>query len=105
MKPQEPQEEVIRVKTPRGKQSLGIVDQRLGGSRMRVRCFDGKSRICRIPGRLKRRLWIRENDVVLVEPWELDDTKGDVIFKYRPNQIEWLKKRGYMKGLDSANEF
>ncbi|MBU1111302.1 MAG: translation initiation factor eIF-1A [Nanoarchaeota archaeon] len=102
---EQPQEEVIRVKTPRGKQSLGIVDQRLGGSRMRVRCFDGKSRICRIPGRLKRRLWIRENDVVLVEPWELDDPKGDVIFKYKPNQIEWLKRKGYLKELNSDNEF
>lgn len=102
---EQPQEEIIRVKTPRGKQSLGMVDQRLGGSRMRVRCFDGKSRVCRIPGRLKRRLWIRENDVVLVEPWELDDTKGDVIFKYKPNQIEWLKRKGYLKELDAANEF
>jgi len=89
----------VRVKLPRGRESIGIVEQRLGGSRARVKCFDGKSRICRIPGRLKRRLWIRENDTILVEPWELDDKKGDIIFKYRPNQIAILRRKGLIKDI------
>jgi len=105
MKPQQSEEE-FRVRTPRGKETIGILQQRLGSSRMRVACLDGKTRICRIPGRLKRRLWLRENDVVLVEPWELGgDEKGDVIYKYRPNQVEWLKKKGYLKGLENLEEF
>ena len=95
--PEEEQEDFTRVKLPRGKQSIGIVEQRLGGSRARVRCFDGNSRICSIPGRLKRKLWIRENDTILVEPWELDNTKGDIIFKYKPTQIEFLKRKGLIK--------
>ena len=95
--PEEEQEDFTRVKLPRGKQSIGIVEQRLGGSRARVKCFDGNSRICRIPGRLKRKLWIRENDTILVEPWELDNTKGDIIFKYKPTQIEFLKRKGLIK--------
>ncbi|MAF51081.1 MAG: translation initiation factor eIF-1A [Nanoarchaeota archaeon] len=100
------QQEISRVKLPRDKQSLGIVDQRLGGSRMRVRCLDGKARICRIPGRLKRRLWVREGDLVLVEPWEFEgDAKGDVIFKYRSSQVDWLKKKGYLKKLEDIEEF
>lgn len=103
---QQEQEEIQRVKLPRGKQVLGILDQRLGASRMRVRCFDAKTRICRIPGRLKRKLWIREGDIVLVEPWEFGgDDKGDVIFKYRQSQIQWLKNRGYIKQLDGLEEF
>ena len=92
-------EEFVRVKLPRGKESIGIVEQRLGGSRARVKCFDGKSRICRIPGRLKRKLWIRENDTILVEPWALDDKKGDIIFKYKPNQIAVLRKKGLIKDI------
>ncbi len=95
-----------RVKLPRGKETLGILDQRLGGSRMRVRCLDNKVRICRVPGRLKRKLWVREGDVLLIEPWLLGgDLKGDVIFKYRSNQVQWLKKNGYLKELEHVEEF
>ena len=100
------QMDIRRVKLPRGRQTLGILEQRLGGSRMRVRCLDGKSRICRIPGRLKRSLWVREGDVILIEPWELGgDAKGDVIFKYRPVQVDFLKRKGYLKGLEEFEEF
>ena len=97
--------EISRVKLPRGRQTFGIVDQRLGASRMRVRYLDQKTRICRIPGRLKRKLWIREGDLVLVEPWEFDAEKGDIIFKYRPSQIDWIKRKGYLKQLEEIEEF
>jgi len=90
--------EISRVKLPRGKQVMGFLDTRLGASRVRVKCYDGKTRICRIPGRLKRSLWLREGDTLLIEPWELGgDEKGDVIFKYRPNQVKWLKSKGIIK--------
>ena len=88
---------VTRVKLPRENEVLGIIEQRLGGNKMMVNCLDGKSRNCRVPGRLKRKLWLRPNDVVIIKPWELDKEKGDVIFKYRLNQIAWLKKKGYLK--------
>ena len=91
------EQKVTRVKLPRGKEVLGIIEQRHGGNKMKVNCFDGKTRNCRVPGRLKRKLWLRPDDVVIIEPWELDDDKGDVLFKYRLNQIAWLKKKGYLK--------
>jgi len=95
--PGNPEEVVTRVKLPRGEEVIGIIEQRLGGNKMLVVCLDGKTRNCRVPGRLKRELWLRPGDVVIVEPWELDKNKGDVIFKYRPNQVEWLKEKGYLK--------
>ena len=93
----------VRVRLPKGKEVLGILEQRLGAGRILVRCLDGKSRTCRVPGRLKRRLWLREGDVVLVEPWEFDDEKGDVIFKYNPAAVAWLRKKGHLK--DIQDEF
>jgi len=100
------QEDLNRIKLPRGKEVLGICDQRVGGSRMQVRCMDGKNRNCRIPGRLKRKLWVREGDVLLIEPWDLSgDDKGDVIFKYRPIQVRFLKDKGLLKGLDEFGSF
>ena len=99
--PETAEQQLIRVRMPQGKEILGIVEQRLGGSRMRVRCLDGKERICRIPGRLRRALWVREKDVILVEPWELGgEKKGDVIHKYRSKaEVEFLKKKGYLKNI------
>ena len=89
--------EKIRVRLPRGKEIMGIIEQRLGGNKMLVNCLDGKTRNCRVPGRLRRALWLRPNNIVIIEPWELDENRGDVLFKYRPNQVEWLKKNGYLK--------
>ena len=100
------QQEISRIRLPRGNQVLGLLEQRLGGSRTRVRCLDGKTRICRIPGRLKRKLWVRENDIVIIEPWEYSgDEKGDIILKYTPTQVRFLKKRGLLKQLDEVEEF
>ena len=93
----EEEQKVARAPLPRGKEVIGIIEQRLGGNKMMVACLDGKKRNSRVPGRLKRKLWLRPNDVVIVEPWELDFDKGDIIFKYRPNQIEWLKQNGHLK--------
>ncbi|MDP3918297.1 MAG: translation initiation factor eIF-1A [Nanoarchaeota archaeon] len=96
--PEEPQ--VLRVRLPRGKQAIGVVESRLGGGRMRVRCYDGHTRVCRIPGGLKRGLWVRDSDTVLVEPWEYGgDEKGDVIYKYRPAQVDWLRRKGYIQDV------
>ena len=96
------EEQVIRVRIPQNKELLGIVQQRLGGSRMRVLCLDGKERICRIPGRLRRALWVREGDVVIIEPWELGgDDKGDVVHKYKGKaEVDFLRKKGYLKNIE-----
>ena len=103
---QAPPEAVVRVRLPRGDQVFGICERRLGGSRMKVICLDGKIRVCRIPGRLKRLLWVREGDTLLIQPWEFSgDKKGDVVYKYRPLQVGFLKKNGYLKGLENLEEF
>ena len=97
-----PEQPLLRVRLPQGKEILGIVQQRLGASRMRISCLDGKERICRIPGRLRRRLWVREGNVVIVEPWELGgDKSGDVVYKYRSKaEVNFLKKKGYLKNIE-----
>lgn len=98
----------VRVRLPKESENelLAVVDQRLGGSRVRVRCFDGLTRIARIPGKYKRRLWIREGDVVIIIPWEFGgDEKADLIFKYTYNQVDFLRKRGLMSVLEEGDEF
>ncbi len=95
----EPNEEeriVVRAPLPKGEEKIGIIEERYGGNKMKVSCVDGKDRVCRVPGRLKRKLWLRPGDTVIVEPWEFDKLKADVILKYKPAQIEWLKRNGHL---------
>ena len=95
--------EVTRVRVPRGNEVLGIVDQRVGANRMIIKCLDEKERNCRIPGALKRKLWIRPGDTVIVKPWEFEgDSRGDIFFKYTPAEIEWLKRKGFLKDVGSG---
>ena len=97
---QEPGPGLGRVRTPKENEILGKVEQRAGGNRMIVACFDGKTRNCRIPGRLRRRLWVRQGYIVLVQPWEFEgDKKGDIIYSYKPAAVQWLEKRGFLKGI------
>jgi translation initiation factor 1A len=94
-------QEKIRIKFPRTNQFIGLVDQRVGGGRMLVKCTDGKTRNCKVPGRLRRALWIREGDYIIIEPWEFDNEKADVLYKYSKSAINALKKQGLLEGIES----
>jgi translation initiation factor 1A len=66
---------------------------------MEIKCTDGKTRNCRVPGRFKRSMWLRNNDVVMIEPWPDDNEKGDIVFQYRGGQISQLRKKGLLNNL------
>jgi translation initiation factor 1A len=51
----------------------------------------------RIPGSKKKRMWVREGDVVIAAPWSFQDEKADVVWKYTRPQVEWLQRKGYLK--------
>ena len=64
---------------------------------MKVACKDGKERMCRVPGKLKNRIWVREGDVVIVKLRDIErDKKGDVIWRYFPMQARILKEEGHI---------
>ena len=75
---------------------FGIADTLLGGSRIKVMCADGKSRMGRIPGKLRKRMWIREGDLVIVRPWEFQDDKSDVIWRYTKTQASYLSRKNML---------
>ena len=91
------EEELKNMMLPVANDVLGIAAKMLGFDRFLVKCQDGNERLCRIRGKMKRRVWIREGDVVLVSPWDFQsDKRGDIIWRYKRNQIEWLKEKGYL---------
>ncbi len=82
---------------PRQGEVLGVVTKLLGFDRIMVKCQDGAERLCRIRGKMKRRVWIREGDIVIVSPWEFQtDKRGDVVWRYTHSQADTLRRKGIL---------
>lgn len=92
--------EISRTRIPRGSEIFGTVEMMLGGDKLRVKCSDGNVRICRIPGRLRKKVWIRVGDLVLVEPWGAQSNeRADVVFRYTSTQANWLRRKNFIKDV------
>ena len=78
---------------PKG-EMFAVAETFQGGSRLQLICEDGERRMGRIPGKLRRRMWVRENDLLIVVPWSFQDSKADVKFRYTPTQTSNLKRKG-----------
>ncbi len=97
--PQEPPV-VTRVKFPSRKlgEMFGRVVGILGNDRMEVFCEDGKHRIGRIRGKIKKRVWIRIADLVIVNPWDWETQtdgkmgKCEITWRYMKHEISWLER-------------
>lgn len=91
-------QEQIRLRLPRRNSGelFAIAEQLMGGSRMNVVCADGKSRLARIPGRMKRRARVRAGDLLIVVPWDIQNDKADVIYRYTKTQSRILSRRNLL---------
>jgi translation initiation factor 1A len=76
---------------------LGRVQKISGGNQVLVQCTDGEIRLCRIRGKMKRRMWIREGDIVLISPWDFDHRRADIVWRYIKDHADWLENNGYMR--------
>ena len=95
------EEGVGRVRFPNADENeqFALVTQLLGANQVKAMCQDGKERLCRIPGKMRKRVWIRVNDVVIVKLWEFQPAKADIIWRFLGNQVEWLKRKGALSAL------
>ena len=88
------------LKLPLQGEVLGKVARIAGATKFLVKCTDDKERLCSIPGRLRRRFWIKENDIVIVRPWVVQtDERGDIIWRYSVMDIGKLRERNLLNGL------
>lgn len=85
---------------PQEGELLGRVIKLVGGDNIIVRCTDGKVRTCRIRGKIKRRMWIRDGDLVLIAPWDFQSDKADIIWRYIAAHADKMKAEGYLQGLE-----
>ena len=74
-------------------QVYGKVEKMLGDMRCLVHCQDGVHRLCRIRGKLRKRVWIHPDDVILISLRDFQDEKGEIIHKYNAEETILLVER------------
>jgi len=91
-------EEVGRLPLPRRNRGevFGIASQLLGAARIRVMCEDSISRMGRITGKMKKKMWIREGDLLVVRPWGFQEGKADILFRYSRTQSQYLARKNLL---------
>jgi translation initiation factor 1A len=85
------------LRMPDDDEVFAVVTDMLGANRVKVRCMDGVERTARIPGKMQKRIWIREDDVVLVSPWDWQDEKADITWRYEKQEADQLREEGHIQ--------
>jgi translation initiation factor 1A len=87
-----------RVRMPGKGEMLGVIESMMGTNKVKVLCQDGKIRLCRIPGKMRKRRWMHEENVIILKPWSIQGEKfADVLYVYTPTQAGWLRRNGILK--------
>ncbi|HEV2449211.1 MAG TPA: translation initiation factor eIF-1A [Thermoplasmata archaeon] len=91
-------EELGRLPLPRRNRGeiFGIASQLMGAARIRVMCEDSASRMGRITGKMKKKMWIREGDLLIIRPWGFQEGKADILFRYSRTQSQYLSRRSLL---------
>ena len=94
-------DEEARLRLPREKdgEMFALATQRMGGDQIKALCADGQERSVRIPGKMRKRVWVREGDVIIIKLWDFQPSKADVVWRYLGFQVERLKRMGLLKNL------
>jgi len=85
-------------------QEYAQVVKMLGNGRLEAKCFDGVSRLAHIRGKLRKKVWINQGDIILLSLREYQDDKGDVLMKYAPDEARSLKAYGELPENTRINE-
>jgi translation initiation factor 1A len=95
----------------------GQIVKVLGNGRFTVSCYskkDGaidntvndfnlKDRVCIVCGRMRKRVWININDIVIVSLRDFQNDKGDIVHKYTTDETKQLIKLKVIPSIEMIN--
>ncbi|PWN49783.1 eukaryotic translation initiation factor 1A, X-chromosomal, partial [Violaceomyces palustris] len=85
-------------------QEYAQVIKMLGNGRLEAQCFDGEKRLAHIRGKLRKKVWINQGDIILISLRDFQDDKADVIQKYTSDEARELKQYGQLPESAKINE-
>jgi len=72
-------------------QEYAQVTKMLGGGHLETMCFDNQKRLCKIRGKLRKKVWINLGDIILISLRNFEEGKADVLRKYTADEARSLK--------------
>jgi len=85
-------------------QEYAQVTKMLGNGHLEAQCFDGVKRLCHIRGKLRKKVWINQSDIILIGLRDYQDSRADVIMKYSSDEARNLKAYGELPENAKINE-
>ncbi|EGV60859.1 Translation initiation factor 1A [Yamadazyma tenuis] len=85
-------------------QEYAQITKMLGNGRLEVSCFDGIKRMGHIRGKLRKKVWMGQGDIILVCLREFQDETCDVVHKYNSDEARTLKNVGELPENAKINE-
>lgn len=67
--------------------SYAFVRENNGGGHFRILCDDNTERMGVLRGSMRKRVWVRRGDIVLVTLREYEDSKADIVHKYNSSEV------------------
>lgn len=93
-----------RFKDENESQEYAQITKALGNCRFEVLCFDGKNRLATMCGKMRKRVFVNQNDLILVSLRDWQDSKCDIIDKYTENDVQKLKQGGHIPDFVKLEE-
>jgi len=96
----------LRIAIPENSEFYAKVIKQMGCRRVRVLCSD-KVRSCMIPGKMWKRVWLNEGDIILCQGYANSSVNDDVCvvcYKYTPTEISSLKNKGFLTFINNTEE-
>ena len=82
------------LKDPKESEEYGRIVRGLGNCRFEVFTLDGKTRIGVVKGKMRKKVWVNKDDIVLIGLWDFKDDKCSIIHKYAEDEVrKWIHKK------------
>ncbi|OLY80668.1 Eukaryotic translation initiation factor 1A, Y-chromosomal [Smittium mucronatum] len=85
-------------------QEYAQVTRMLGCGRLESLSFDGTKRMAHIRGKMRKKVWVNQGDIILISLRDFQDDKADVILKYNADEARLLKQYGELPENAKINE-
>jgi translation initiation factor 1A len=85
-------------------QEYAQITKMLGNGRVQASCFDGVVRIAHIRGKLRKKVWMAQGDIILVALRDFQEGNCDVVHKYMADEARQLVSLGELPESAKINQ-